>query len=224
MGSARVIAAAPAAGGAAAPSWGAARGAMRLAATSVNLCRCCSVWPAPPRRAAAPQPSGLRAAHATARHPQIDPCAKPYAHDWAACSAGHPGERAARRCPRQVGYRCAPSLPLHRPPSPSRAGVRAPLRQPTPAVAAAAPWIGPRQSGRGGSPDADADAVGCAAGAAQSRAAPAAAAVRPSTSLPAALTNNAPPHPPHPRRRRPAGPSPARTPSGASPAPRGTCA
>jgi hypothetical protein len=25
--------------------------------------------------------------------------------DWAACPCGHPGERAARRCPRAVGYR-----------------------------------------------------------------------------------------------------------------------
>jgi hypothetical protein len=37
--------------------------------------------------------------------PQVDPCPKPYAHDWAACQCGHQGERAARRSLRAVPYR-----------------------------------------------------------------------------------------------------------------------
>lgn len=37
--------------------------------------------------------------------PQVDPCPRPYAHDWAACACGHVGERAARRSVQAVGYR-----------------------------------------------------------------------------------------------------------------------
>jgi len=50
-------------------------------------------------------PNHARAPTALRPLSQVDPCPKPYAHDWAACQCGHQGERAARRNLRVVPYR-----------------------------------------------------------------------------------------------------------------------
>ncbi|GBF90069.1 hypothetical protein Rsub_02777 [Raphidocelis subcapitata] len=49
-------------------------------------------------------PAPVRDPYFLVYHYKMDPCPKPFAHDWAQCPASHVGERAARR-PLAIGYR-----------------------------------------------------------------------------------------------------------------------